>query len=108
MKIPEAKQVAVEFCKVIRQWLTEDQLRQVNELNRSYKASGDGYLLCATGDFCDANIAMDAAFKALGLDPLKTGVPDTNFPLMSEEVLNTWNEAWELAKDAGFDWAKVV
>jgi len=87
-------EIAREFCLVIREWLSKEQMLLVVERNdaESSKAS-----VCHTHDFCDANMAMDAAFKHLGVDPL----PDDSG--MTKAVVDLWNEAWSLAKAAKFD-----
>lgn len=85
----EALSLANTFSTVLRQWLTAEQMRQVVERNR---ATGNE-ALCASHDFCDANMAMHEAFETvLGHEP------DGE----SGEDAELWNTAWTAAKRANF------
>ena len=50
---------------------------------------------CATHDFCDANLAMDEAFRNLGLKGISDSETDS-----PEQVaaMDLWNKAWDYAK----------
>ncbi len=102
MKIPTPEEVSAEFIAVLNEWLTPEQLEQVRVRNAVLATNPGQEDCCASHDFCDANVAMEEAFKRCGLDPSSTGVPDTDYPLMSDEVLEVWNKAWALAKAKGF------
>lgn len=78
------QQLAQEFARIIRMWLTHDELRQVVQRNRSNDAN-----VCATHDFCDANLAMGAAF-ALVLSRCSDPQSDSDSELL--------NAAWRMAK----------
>ncbi len=83
----QTEQVSKKFSEVLREWLTPAEMDEViirNEEPR-YK-EGE---LCATHDFCDANMAMfEAIEKVTGTEP------DTQ----SDEFTKLFNEAWVMAK----------
>ncbi len=82
--------LAGQFADVLREWLTEAQWRQMRRLN----TSPDYAESCASQDFCDANMAMDEAWKrAFGREPNVVGEgPEV------ERECRLWNEAWSSAK----------
>lgn len=56
---------------------------------------------CATHDYCDANEAMDDAFKEVyGFSSCDTG--GDGIGCMSDIAIEVWNEAWGLAQDSRF------
>ncbi len=64
-------------------------MEEVNRLNREEY----GPNVCASHDFCDANMPMAEAFESLfGREP----------DLISDTDFNIWAEAWDLAKAKGF------
>ncbi len=82
-----------QFILVLSEWLTPDEIAEVNRRN-----DADGYaadLTCHTHDFCDANMAMDAAFRTV----VGHEVDGDN-----ENDCRLWNEAWSLAKTKRFTW----
>lgn len=84
-----AVHTANTFSLVLRQWLTKEQMIEVVKRNRET----DNEALCASHDFCDANMAMLEAFTAAnGHEPSAESDEDTRL----------WNEAWEMAKAANF------
>lgn len=73
------------FRKVIQEHLLPDEIAKVNEENMFAR---DG--ICATHDYCDANIKMHEAFvQAFGREP-------------GDADMKLWGDAWSLAKDRGF------
>lgn len=77
-----------EFGKVIQSWLDKEEIKAVNEKNALYKATGDEGI-CATHNYCDANMAMDEAFEnAFGYSPFENGIDDS---------VELWNGAWSMA-----------
>jgi hypothetical protein len=76
--------IAEAFAEVIRQWLTEDEIARVRERNAFYDDK-----VCATHDFCDANMAMLPAFQQV-----MEREPDAD----SMEDAALWSDAWGLAK----------
>lgn len=87
-------QVAVGFTKVLRSWLTAQEMELVVQ-----DASESPYSGCASHDFCDANMAMAQAFKDV------FGRPPEFEPETHEADVCTalWNSAWDLARKGGFD-----
>lgn len=85
-KIP---QLAEEFAKVLHEWLTPEQMQEVIRRNNTEEYKG----CCATHDFCDANMAMDEAFKR---------VYKKEVSIQSEVHLNRMNSAWDKAKENDF------
>lgn len=84
----ENKQVADlanMFVSILRDWLTEDEMTQLHELNA---AETDPYV-CHSHDFCDANDAMLAAWESV-----IGGTPEFN-----NFDNNLWADAWGAAKE---------
>ena len=82
--------LAEQFAKVLQEWIGKLNLEKVNVLNQ-HTDFDEGS--CATHDFCDANMAMDAAFQDVyGREP----VLDSNYDN------GLWSEAWDQAKRQGF------
>ena len=91
-----AAELAKCFSAVLRQWLTDSETSRINAANA---ASGYDALVCASHDYCDANMAMlEAVSNATGIpvDDIDVDVSDARFC----ELLN---EAWAIAKRADFD-----
>lgn len=87
---PEA--LAAEFTRVLREWLTEEQMREVVKRNATVRYAG----CCASHDFCDANMAMLEACAKL------TGKPETEHDFADEALCAIVNRAWDLARASGF------
>jgi hypothetical protein len=88
-------EIATKFCEVLREWLKGWKMEKVIARNRASQDPG----VCHSHDFCDANEAMAAAFESFGLDTPEDQYGEKSFAL--------WNEAWDLAKLAEFNPAKV-
>lgn len=89
--------LARTFCRVMNEWLNPVQMDAVRERNRTTHADST---VCATHDFCDANMAMLQAWQeCTGGDEI-----DTN----DEAQAAVWNAAWTLAKAAEFDADRIV
>lgn len=69
-----------ELVKFIPSKMKEVIKRNRNNLNKD---------ICASHDFCDANMVMDTAFKK---------VMRRNLKMQSDADLDLWNKAWTLAK----------
>lgn len=78
--------LARQFCEVIKSWLTDEQLNEVNRLNKTE----DYYSACASHNFCDANQAMIEAMESLGLP-------------WQYDYASLVNSAWDIARLAEFD-----
>lgn len=91
-----AKVVALAhaFSDVLASWLTKEQKGLVLETNEREP----GY--CATHKVCDPNVAMLDAFTRL--------FPGVTFERMmnEDEQIRLWEQAWIVAKEHGFWWAK--
>lgn len=90
-KFPTPEAVAAEFVKVLREQLPPEDFTAVRFINRDEYPDLD---VCASHDFCDANMVMDQACRNLGLSDLM----DDEESLQNDELLNLWNKAWEIAK----------
>ncbi len=105
------KPLAIEFAKEINAYLTPDQVAEVNRLNATPEYSNGA---CATHNYIDANEAMadawqkvmDREFNFVSEDVMLSGSRSTQPPDIMEDV-ELWNNAWELAKQNGFDVAKI-
>lgn len=84
---------AREFARLVKSYLSKDELREVLRRNRESRASGAGF--CATHDFIDANMAMQEAAEKIGWLPTFDKRPDGE---MTDAQVSAWNEAWELAR----------
>lgn len=97
-EVVDPKAVAVAFSKVLKSWLTNDQMVKVLMLNRKEKDQ----LVCHSHDFCDANMAMDAAIKKVAPAFYKAAWADNRKTDGEGKVwskMNTiWNRAWSIAK----------
>ena len=85
-----ARQLAVAFARQVRAALTRDQLAEVRRRNDRSVYAG----CCATHDFVDANMCMLAAYAFLADE--EEGEVDL------EAAADVMNEAWAIAKAAGF------
>lgn len=91
----KAAYLAGIFADVVWEWTTPDQWAEMLRRNRTAPAG-----VCASHDFMDANMAMEAAFKrAFGREPV------TNFETEEDAKadkplpdLDLWNKAWDHAK----------
>ncbi len=75
--------VAEAFGEVLRQWLTPAEFETMRERNATAERG-----VCHSHDFCDANVAMGAAFE---------GVLSREPDPASEEDAKLWGDAWDLA-----------
>jgi hypothetical protein len=78
------QRLADELSRIIRDWLRPDDLLEVLSRNRTLEPG-----VCATHDFCDANVAMEEAF---------TSALKRDFNPASIVDVELWNAARELAK----------
>ena len=88
--LPKSDELAQEFIRIIREWLTPEEVNCVVWANLMEPDSR----ICHTHDYCDANEAMLQACAKFGLD-CDTVIND-------EAVRVLWNEAWELANKQRF------
>ena len=89
------------FSVVLREWLTDSDISRINAANA---ASGYDALVCASHDYCDANMAMlEAVSNATGI-----GVDDIDVDVSDARFCEVLNEAWAIAKRADFDARGIV
>lgn len=99
--------ISSKFSETLHQWLGEETMRKVVELNRSYIGTKDEGC-CASGDFCDSNMAMLEAFElVLGREFIysyedETGEESPELFAKHEADCNLWNTAWAVAKKKEF------
>jgi hypothetical protein len=91
--------LAVEFSRVLRVWLSPEDIAEVNRENTEETDPN----ICHSHDYCDANMAMDEAAINLGL----ARVADLVDGPAQQKVMDVWNSAWTLAKQSQFDAAKI-
>jgi hypothetical protein len=88
------ERIAAEFAGMLLEDLGADTLAEIIARNVNYGPS-----VCASHDFCDANMVMLAAFESLvvasPLD-LDDGTPER------EEADRLWGAAWDVAKASSF------
>lgn len=81
--------LAVEFCRVLRDWLTPEQLDAINHANSTeFKDSP----ICASHDYCDPNQAMLDAMEVFGIE----------LDCQSDEQCRLIELAWDIANKSGF------
>ncbi len=98
------KPLAIEFAREINQYLTPDQVAEVNRLNATPEY-GNG--ACATHHYIDANEAMAGAWQKVMDREFNFTDPSNPHPPDIMEDVELWNNAWNLAKQNGFDVAKI-
>lgn len=91
--LPEKEALAKAFVRILRETLGDEDYAKVVALNAA-ELNPD---VCASGDFCDSNMVMDAAFKEFGVDQLEYGYTEEDG--MSQEVCDLWNRAWDRGKE---------
>ena len=88
-------ELANEFIETIQRWLGSHGCGLVDELNRAEINS----VICHTHDFCDANMAMEEAYRNVWGDHL---AEDEGIDFAHEDVAAEVGDAWMLAKTRGF------
>ena len=79
------KELADEFSSVLKGWLTPGQWTEM----QAKGLLNEGTMVCASHDYCDANMAMDAAFvKVLKRHP----------ELDDDDDVELWNKSWSDAR----------
>lgn len=95
--------LANEFATVLREWLSPDEFATMRETNARYARDGITYSdgshgtadgVCASHDYCDANVAMGEAFERI---VGRESVMPSEGP-QGEHDQALWNSAWALAK----------
>jgi hypothetical protein len=86
----EALVLARHFVAVITEWTTPAELAEIRKRNKTY-----GRGICATHDFCDANMAMAEAFERAFNRPF---LPEAWNKEPTDADVTLWNAAWDRAK----------
>jgi hypothetical protein len=76
----QSERIADAYCETLAAWLDEKQLQSVT--------SGQAW----PDDYCDTNMAMESAFKRLGV-PLWNDADDA----VLDDAIDIWNEAGAIA-----------
>jgi hypothetical protein len=88
--IHQAIALAGYFAGAMQDEIGTAEFRTMNYLNKVE----NNPLICHSHDYCDANMVMHAAMtEYLGREP----------DLQSDADTALWNDAWAIAKAAGFD-----
>ena len=98
--------LATDFRAVVQDYLSDEELFEIDRRNEQNIAS----CICASHDFCDANMAMDMALaRQLGddyADRYCEGLDDDEIPTFCELFGYWWgiaiHEAWSRVKCEGF------
>ena len=86
--------IAEVFAAIVREWLTAAEFAEMRRLNAAETEPN----VCHSHDYCDANIAMDEAFRrVLGRGPLDDGARDPVDDGMTAANVALWNEAFSIA-----------
>jgi hypothetical protein len=75
------------FAATLKEWLTPEEFAEMKRRNETDPTYAN--LSCASHDFCDANMAMDSAWRDL---------IGTEINADDEEQAALWNAAWEIAR----------
>jgi hypothetical protein len=81
--------VATKFDAVLQRWLTPYEYGAMLELNAVREEENT----CASGDFCDSNMAMDEALTACGVQ-----VFDSKMDFIPDAI-ELFDAAWNYAKE---------
>ena len=103
----QVAEIGKRFVTILEEWLTPEELEEVRTRNDE---RGPNDKWCASHDFCDANMAMDPAFReVMGREPRLAiaeevyADPDTTDALIAdlnaqiEEDSRLWESAWDWA-----------
>lgn len=73
-----------KFLDVLEDWLTKDELKEMAQKERDEPIAG----VCYSHDYCDANMAMDLAWRRLMMRP----------NLQNDDDIALWTAAWDWAR----------
>lgn len=89
------KALAEAFRDVLAEWLTPEEFAVMRATNASNARDGVTGI-CASHDYCDANIAMEVAFeRIIGRESI---MPDEG--PQGPEDQRAWDAAWSMARVA--------
>jgi hypothetical protein len=95
---PTAAALAERFGLEMQSTLSLEELVDVNRKNDREKDAG----ICHSGDACDSNMVMHAAFAHFGIDPLGASGLWSEQAGMHDGTGRLWDAAWNIAKAAHF------
>ena len=95
VNVEQAVLIAEEFGRELGEYLTAKEKAAVIIRNSGQTDRGAKYSVCHSHDFCDANMAMDAAYKKVMKKQINAN---------DESQLVYWNTAWNIAKHHNFYW----
>jgi hypothetical protein len=87
LTVNDAEVIGMRFAQVLREWLTDAEWLEMRRRNVEHVNDG----ICASHDFCDANMAMHQAF-------MDCGQPDPAENPQDDAVLTLWGDAWQWAQ----------
>lgn len=91
--LPTPETLATEFTAILRDWLTREELVEIDSLNRA-EPNGS---VCHSHDFCDPNQAMLDALARFGVVDYRAADKKLNVLI---------DKAWSFAKNRGFSTVK--
>lgn len=99
----EVTKIAKAFGAELLKEIGADNMKKVIADNKNEKDKG----VCHSHDYCDANVVMDDAFKAYGIDifeefPGFPGQGMTGKNNATKTLIEIWNKAWDEAKSNNF------
>jgi len=80
--------LAAKFREVLTEWLGPDKVSEIIRINRLPDTHPNA---CASGDFCDSNMAMLEAWEAV--------IPE-KFDFHSEAHSALWGSAWSIFRNS--------
>lgn len=89
MTLPSKEQIATEFIAALIGEIGNDNYREVCSRNAANKNPN----ICASHDFCDANMTMHGVLLK-HIDAAEDINDEANLALWSEAL---WNESWDIA-----------
>lgn len=98
--LPDPEIIAGKFVDILRQWAAEASVtsRHGNDIWAKMLADNTAETdphICHSHDWCDANMAMDEAFRALSIDHEERWGEDW---ASAEAAGALWNTAWGIAR----------
>lgn len=100
---PTRAGLARELARTIRRWLTADELAEAVRRNATPEYADHN--MCATHDFCDANMALDEAYRTTTGRQLVDDMQEADGEAAADQDAKWWdyiNGAADLARLAGF------
>lgn len=81
--------LADRFAATLRKWLSPAEFSEMKALNETAEYRED---ICASHNYCDANMAMDAAWR-------ETFGEDAEIDADDEAQAQLWGDAWDVARE---------